>query len=281
MKNLSDNDEVFIKKFDPKTIKHDKILIFIGSRGSGKSSLLKDIMYYHKDIPVGTCISITEEANPFFRHFMPKPFIHKTINMKAVENALKRQKMIKKTLHKEKNPDIRKKIDPRAFLILDDCQCIKDWTKKEIIREIFFNGRHYNLMFLITMQYSLGIPPELRTNVDYSFIFAETNIGNRKRLYENYAGVIPNFEMFNRLMNLCTKNHECLVIDNTSTSTELEDRVYWYKAEFHEQFHVGSPNFWSYNDDASSESDVETVEPVDTKDLKREMSHLRIKKKHT
>ena len=34
-------------------------------------------------------------------------------------------------------------------------------------------GRHYNILFIITMQYPLGIPPALRTNLDYVFLFRE------------------------------------------------------------------------------------------------------------
>ena len=33
------------------------------------------------------------------------------------------------------------------------------------------NGRHYKMMFIITTQYALGIPPNLRTNIDYETLF--------------------------------------------------------------------------------------------------------------
>ena len=50
------------------------------------------------------------------------------------------------------------------------------------------NGRHYKILFIITMQYALGVPPSLRTNIDYVFILREPYIANRKRIYENFAG---------------------------------------------------------------------------------------------
>ena len=43
----------------------------------------------------------------------------------------------------------------------------------------------------------MGIPPVLRSNVDYVFILRENNTGNRRRIYEQYAGVFPNFDVFN------------------------------------------------------------------------------------
>jgi len=39
-------------------------------------------------------------------------------------------------------------------------------------------------MLVITMQYPLGIPPNLRTNIDYVFILREPYISNRRRIYD-------------------------------------------------------------------------------------------------
>ena len=41
------------------------------------------------------------------------------------------------------------------------------------MRLLFMNGRHWKIMLIITMQYPLGIPPNLRTNIDYVFILRE------------------------------------------------------------------------------------------------------------
>jgi hypothetical protein len=102
-------------------------------------------------------------------------------------------------------------------------------------------------MFLVTMQFSLGIPPSFRSNCDYIFILRETIMSNRKRLYEHYAGMFPTFEIFCQVMNQCTENFECLVIDNTSKSNNITDQVYWYKADSHPSFKIGAPEFWQYH----------------------------------
>jgi hypothetical protein len=81
-------------------------------------------------------------------------------------------------------------------MILDDCLYDSSWTKDKYVRSIFMNGRHFKILFLITMQYPLGIPPNLRSNIDYVFILRDNTVGNRKRIYENYAGMFPNFDIF-------------------------------------------------------------------------------------
>ena len=44
------------------------------------------------------------------------------------------------------------------------------WLKDPSVLSIFNEGRHYQLTFILAMQYSLGIQPELRSNFDYVFL---------------------------------------------------------------------------------------------------------------
>ena len=86
--------EIQLRKFDMSEIKDDKVVVLIGKRDTGKSFLCKDILYYHKDIPVGQVISGTEGANQFYSKMVPKLFIHGEFNTQIVQNMLKRQKML-------------------------------------------------------------------------------------------------------------------------------------------------------------------------------------------
>jgi hypothetical protein len=103
------------------------------------------------------------------------------------------------------------------------------------------------MMTIITMQYPLGITPNLRTNVDFVFILRENILGNRRRIYENYAGMFPTFEMFCTFMDQCTENFECLVICNNVSSNKLEDQVFWYKAADHPPFKMCDSSLWANN----------------------------------
>ena len=97
------------------------------------------------------------------------------------------------------------------------------------------------------MQYCMDLSPDLRTNVDYVFILRENVIQNRERLWKSFFGIFPSFEIFNQVMNACTENFECLVLDNTSRSNKLEDCVFYYKAPIRKGFHVGSNTMWKYH----------------------------------
>ena len=256
-----------LKKFNMKQISFNPnenkgpVVILIGRRDTGKSFLVRDLLYYHQDIPIGTVISGTEAGNGFFGSHVPKLFIHDEYNTAIIENILKRQKLVLKQVKKEKESYGRSNIDPRAFVILDDCLYDNSWSKDKVMRLLFMNGRHWKIMLIITMQFPLGVPPNLRTNVDYVFILREPYISNRKRIYENYAGMFPTFESFCQVMDQCTENYECLVINNNSKSNKLDDQIFWYKAANHGDFKLGAKEFWELSKDIASDDDED--EPYD------------------
>lgn len=233
------------------------------------SWLVRDIFYHHRDVPAGLIFSGTEQANPFFGDFVPDSFIHSDYNPGLIESVLNKQgtrvretrTLARKTIEGVKTKlshlprDSLVKISKdgltssnRFFIVLDDMLAdASSWKKEKTIQEIFFNGRHFNLFFILTMQYPLGIPPALRSNIDYVFIFNEPSIKNRKNIYEGYAGMIPTFDHFCNILDSCTQNHECLVIKTSGNSTDLKDQVFWYKASEHEEFRVGHEKLWKYH----------------------------------
>jgi len=237
-----------LRKFDPSKIKKGSVVVLIGKRETGKSFLVKDLLYYKRDIPVGTVISASESANCFYGDMMPSLFIHDEFKPEIVNSLVKRQAMVVKKMRQEESRYGKSNIDPWAFLILDDLMYDTSWLKDKNIRMLFMNGRHWKFgVFMITMQFSLGIPPALRTNVDFIFILRENIISNRKRLYDHYAGMFPSFEIFCQVMDQCTENYECLVIDNTCKSNKIEDMVFWYKGDEHPPYKIGAPAFWQYH----------------------------------
>jgi hypothetical protein len=260
-----------LKRFDMKNISFKPneskgpVVVLIGRRDTGKSFLVRDLLYYHQDIPIGTVISGTEEGNGFYGKLVPKLFIHNEYNTAIIENILKRQRGVLKQIKREMEQFKRSTIDPRTFVILDDCLYDNSWARDKMMRLLFMNGRHWKVMLLITMQYPLGIPPTLRTNIDYVFILREPYIANRKRIYENYAGMFPTLESFCQVMDQCTENFECLVINNNAKSNKLQDQVFWYKADAHNDFRLGSKEFWELSKQINDDDDEEQYDPNNVK----------------
>lgn len=272
-----------LKKFDMKRITFLKdenkgpVIVLIGRRDTGKSYLVRDLLYHHRDIPIGTVISGTEAGNGFYASHIPKLFIHDEYSSGIIENILKRQKSVMKEVNKQIQMYKSSKIDPRTFVILDDCLYDNSWAKDKLMRLLFMNGRHWKVLLILTMQYPLGILPNLRTNIDYVFILREPYIANRKRIYENYAGMFPTFESFCQVMDQCTENYECLVIDNNVKSNKLSEQIFWYKADstIRHDFKLGAKEFWEMS---KNMKDDEGEEPYNPEQYRKVGQKINVKK---
>jgi len=255
--------QVGVKKFDMKRVPQDAVCIFIGRRRTGKSTLVRDLLFHHQNMPLGTVISGTEESNGAYGKMIPPIFIHGEFSPLILDNYVKRQKKIMKSIQDDISQGVVSKKDPRSFLILDDCMYDDSWTHDKNIRYLFMNGRWLKVFFIITMQYPLGIQPALRTNVDFVFILREPYITNRRRIYDNYASAFPSFEFFCQMMDQLTEDFGCIIIDNTSQSSKLEDTVFYYKAEMHPDFKIGAPELWrfSQNNMRPSEDEMNQYRP--------------------
>jgi hypothetical protein len=204
-------------------------IVMVAKRGSGKSWVVRSLLNHFKNIPVGCIICPSDNVNPFYGNFFPQSYIHYKYDTEILESIFARQKLIKKKASEKEQ--LGKKIDTRCFLIMDDCLASKgSWIKDQVLKDIFFNGRHFSIMYILTMQFSLGITPELRGNFDYIFLLAEDIVSNMKRIYDHYAGMFYCFEYFKQVFTRLTENFGCMVIVNRGVRNELQDKVFYYKA---------------------------------------------------
>jgi hypothetical protein len=236
-----------LKKFPIHKMAEHCTIAMIAKRASGKSYLTREILYHKRNIPAVTVISKTEKLNRFYGDFCPDSYIFDNFDTDILSKIYQRQAKLNEDNSKRKKEGKKQK-DDSLMLIMDDCMSSKgDWLKDPQILELFFNGRHHHISFILTMQFSLGIPPELRSNFDYIFLLAEDFTNNRKRLYEHYAGMFPTLAVFEQVFGEITENYGVMVIDNRVHSKNIADKVYWYKAKDVPDFTVGSPKYKRYH----------------------------------
>lgn len=243
-------------KFDMKNLVYDEKGNYMNPRigiiaksGSGKSWVIREILYYlyKTNIPCGTIIAPTDKMTKFYNDFIPPCFIHHDYKEEIIPKVLHRQRLII-----DKNAERTKKckptVDPRCFLIMDDCMSSKHlWLKDPHILSIFNEGRHFQLTFVLSMQYSLGIQPELRSNFDFIFLLGEDNYSNRKRLYEHYAGIFPTRDIFETVFSELTNNYGCMVINNRLRSNDIKKKVFHFRASKTPDFKLGIPRSLHFN----------------------------------
>ena len=100
-----------LRKFNPATMADDKVLVFIGKRNTGKSTLVTDILWHKKHLPAGIVLSATEEGNHYYQQYIPDLFIYGDYDREAIERVMDRQRRLVGA----------GKTNCGAFLLLDDC----------------------------------------------------------------------------------------------------------------------------------------------------------------
>ena len=205
-------------------------ICMIAKKGSGKSWVCRSILSHYSHFPGGVIISPTDRMSAFYGKFFPEVYIHYKYQSNLIRNILFRQELIIGKLKQKYKK--REKVDPRAFLVMDDCLASRGaWVRDEPILELLFNGRHYQIMYILTMQYPLGITPELRANFDYVFLLAEDFTSNQKRIHDHYAGMFPNFDSFKQVFTELTKDYGCMVIVNRGAKHDFINKIFWYRAK--------------------------------------------------
>jgi hypothetical protein len=235
-----------LKKFNIDTILEHSAICCISSRGSGKSFLVRELLYHNRDMTT-VIIAPTDRMNGFYNEFVPSSFIHYEYTSELLSKIFARQmEVIEK--NKERIKKGKKPIDDRLLLVMDDCLASKGtWMKDQNILELMQNGRHHKVKYILTMQFSLGISPELRSNFDYIFLLGEDFMSNQKRLYEHYAGMFPSFDIFKRVFTKVTSNFGCMVINNRRKGGEIIDKVFWYKANQTPNFIIGPKKYLTFH----------------------------------
>jgi hypothetical protein len=227
---------VGIREFKLSSIAPNASIVLIAKRGSGKSWVCRSLLNHFRNFPVGVIVAPTDRMSGFYKKCFVDSYIYYDVDTSIFSSILQRQTDIIQK-NKEKNK-IKKRIDTRCILLMDDVLAQKKgWNKDQKLLEIMQNGRHYKLTYVLAMQFSLGISPEMRSQFDYIFLLADDFPSNQKRIYDHYAGMFPNFDIFKQIFEQLTANFGCMVIVNTNRGKQDDNKdlgflskIYWFKA---------------------------------------------------
>lgn len=224
-----------LSRFDPSAMKPHRIILLVGRRGSGKSKALDDLMFHvSSKVDFGVAMTPTEDTARSFRKCMPDGWIHSAYSAEKVDTLLKSQRELAKN-DKQRN----------LFVVMDDCMYDKKILKSTVIRDLFMNGRHQHVTLFNAMQYVMDMPPDLRTQVDYCFVFKENIMANKVKLWKYFFGMFEKYDDFNRVLERCTDNYGILVLDNTTPTSELNQCVFWYRANLNlPPYKMGKQVYW-------------------------------------
>lgn len=139
--------------------------------------------------------------------------------------------------------------NPATLLILDDCASqIDKWGKDPVMNEFFFEGRHYNITSIYTMQNDKSLPTGIRKN---TFISIFTDSGSATSFFENKANAI-----MSSTKKMAIKVIDHLFATNIDGKPNFKKMVYarldpkyllrYVIADIPRDFKFGSKPFWEF-----------------------------------
>lgn len=239
---------MYIDRYDASKLSQKPFVVIVtGKRASGKSVLVKDMMYHlHKTgFPRTVVFSPTNSSNGHYSAFVPAVYVHDHFNQQLLGHIYAQQKEL---VLRANAKVFDAEIDTRLLLVLDDVAFDRKTLASETFKEIIFNSRHYNISVVITLQYLIALPCALRSQVDIGIFLRENNLQCRNRINTTFLGSLKAHE-FDVLFGQCTEGYKAIVVDNAvSGGTKLEDTVFYYLADPVCDFRFGSTEFWTFHD---------------------------------
>lgn len=233
-----------LRKFDPSKMSQHAVCVMIARRRAGKSTLVLDLMYHHRDIPAAVVCSASEGSNHTYSRYVPDSFIYPYFSEDTISRLIQRQ--INVMAMNDAAAQGARKVDSRVLLILDDIGFDPKALKSKYINQLFLNGRHHHISMWASLQDTRMLSPCQRGNCDYVFLFKD--FANKQRIYDSFfKGIFDSFQTFTTVYDECTDDYGVLVLDQTSQSSNIEDYVFYYKAAPRPPFRFGSPAMWEYH----------------------------------
>lgn len=232
-----------LREFDPRNMKHDRLCLFLGRRGTGKSVAMMDLMFHlRREFDMGVVMSGTEASNQSWGQFVPETFIYDSYKGSVVGSMCKKQ--IEDIGHARDSGGGTVK---PVFLVLEDVLYDRTINTDEALRWVFMNGRHAKMFTIISMQYYASMRAELRSQIDYVFLTRQTSHVIKESMWKHFGGIVPELSLFCKILDRATENYGLLVLDQTSISNKLEDCMFWYRAKPDHEFKLGSKMYWEFH----------------------------------
>lgn len=235
--------------FNLEQLGDDFTVTFIGKRREGKTFAMRYFLNYMKDRFPRVYVFTATKINGFWQKYIPRRFIFDAYYPGVLEAILVAQRQLIEWYNGATDEE-KTHVDPRLLIILDDV-IAQDLHHDEVLKWVFFNGRHIKACLMITAQYAKGLPPGLRENTDLAVLFRLHSLAQREAASENFLGHWPKRNAMRYLdrhvwTDYATQQRQCLVVDNSGRSPiehslyicqpkEPADEGHWF---------LGSPEFW-------------------------------------
>ena len=213
-----------LDRFDPATqIPKHSIITVIGKRNTGKSTMVKSLLYKLRDrVEFCLCFTPTASSAEAFAQVMPRACVYDKLDMEVIDRLMAYQSDCAN----------RGKRLRSCCVLLDDCSWEAAHFKRPAptLAQLYRNGRHLAIFVICVLQDGLDYHVGLRGQCDSVFMLREGSLQMRKRLHSAYVPALTLPE-FHSVMDAVTENYGALVVSNTVQKNSPSECLFWWRAK--------------------------------------------------
>lgn len=163
-------------------------VILYGPRRSGKSMFIRHICQrMRKFFPDVVCFTKTKASGEYFQ-FLPYDHVIDGLDEDLLLELMMNQRELK--MAESRGEFVG---NYNLLIIIDDCMAEK-LRYKDIFNAVFFNGRHYNITLIVTVQDVKGVAPAATINADQAYSFSLPDRRGRDTVREKFVDYLSKNE---------------------------------------------------------------------------------------
>lgn len=116
------------------------------------------------------------------------------------------------------------KNNKKKTLLIIDLQNNKRLLKNNIVKDIIYNGRHYNMTCILLTNNNIKIPYNFSCMFSYVVLF---NLTNKKYYNDYFCDIFETFEQFNKCANLIFDKKYGIVYDKTTYGYKINEKIFY------------------------------------------------------
>lgn len=220
--------------------------LIVGKTGTGKSSIMKLLMYYHRrKFRLAMLYSETATTNPDFANIIHDLFIFTEFPEEKLEYLLQHQAYI--TNAAKRGDKMYKNAILDAIFLSDDCVAEDGWLKKPITKKMAYQFRHYRGSWIMCVQNIMAVPKNLRRNIRYLIITEAASMAAKKTIYTHFCNEsMCSYQAFSKAIDTYATRGKVLIIDNDPTLKPEQQLCFATTIPKEEipHFRIGSKKIW-------------------------------------
>lgn len=213
--------------------------LLIAPRYSGKTIMLKDLLYHHRTAYAIIVYSESEDGNSHFQGIVPNAFIRREADEVMLAKDVYRQIQQVKENGKENAKEL--------MFIFEDCAFNERFFNSPIMKFLAMNGRNFKITVFATIQFINSIKPFLKEQADYVMVFDMESRRCRDIIYEYWFNMFATKDIFSKHLFNYTRDYRAFIYEKGSRTFSGTNQYCFYHYRANKDlppFVAGSLDYW-------------------------------------